>query len=34
MKAGSMSARDTSVPAQENLPSQQKMRELEEGVRR
>jgi hypothetical protein len=34
VKAGSMSAPDTSVPVQENLPSQQKMRELEESVRK
>jgi hypothetical protein len=34
VKAGSMSAADTSVPAQENLPSREKLRELEGSVKR
>jgi hypothetical protein len=33
-KAGSMSSPDTAVPAQETLPSPERMRELEASVRR
>lgn len=34
VKAGSMSAPGASIPAQSNLPNQEKMRELEEGLER
>ena len=33
-KAGTMSAPDTSAPAQDSLPSQEKVRELEQSVKR